>query len=176
LSEQAAVDGPVRPVVAPAEAVVPLRRVRAVSEELELGGWVSRVVWGGMFVVAVATVITAGFLHPDPAGHGTHTQLGLPPCGFLVMTGYPCPGCGLTTCFSSMAHFDPIAAAYANPFGVMLFLVTLISIPISAFSLWRGYAVISVLDRLRADRWAMLLAICSVSVWSVRVLTMFLSR
>ena len=165
----------VRPVVPPA-GVMPRPRRAVVSDELEEGTWVSRLVWGILLLVAAATVLTAGILTPNPVGHGTHTQLGLPPCGFLVLTGYPCPGCGLTTCFSFMAHFDPIHAAYANPFGVMLFLVTLISIPISALSLWRGYAVIAVLDRLRADRWAMLLAICSVSVWAVRVVTLYVTH
>jgi hypothetical protein len=134
------------------------------------------VVWTVLLVVATAVVVTAALLTPNPAGHGTHTQLGLPPCGFIVLTGYPCPGCGLTTCFSAMAHFDPIAAAAANPFGVMLFLVTLVSIPISAISLVRGYAVIPMLDRLRADKWALLLAICSVSVWAVRMVTLLIHR
>jgi hypothetical protein len=173
-----AIPSPVRPVVAPSGNPVKAWQRQASyrdSEEIERGTWVSRVTWGIMLVIAVATVITAGILTPDPAGHGTHTQLGLPPCGFLVITGYPCPGCGLTTCFSAMAHFDPITAAMANPFGVMLFLVTLASIPISALGLWRGWGVISVLDRLRADRWALLLATCSVMVWLIRIVTIYVT-
>jgi hypothetical protein len=93
-----------------------------------------------------------------------------------VITGYPCPGCGLTTCFSYMAHFDPIHAAFANPFGVMLFLVTLAMIPIATVSAWRNYAVIAVFDRLRADKWALLLACCSIGVWVIRVVTLYFTN
>ena len=31
---------------------------------------------------------------------GTHQQLGLPPCNFVTLTGYPCPACGMTTSFA----------------------------------------------------------------------------
>ena len=143
---------------------------------MERGTWVSRAIWIGMAAAAITVVALAAFLTPNPAGHGTHTQLGLPPCGFLVITGFPCPGCGLTTCFSYMAHFDPIGAAFANPFGVMLFLVTVAMIPISLVSAWRGWAVIAVLDRIRADKWALLLACCSIGVWVIRVITIYVTH
>ena len=67
-------------------------------------------------------LITAATLTPSGAGHGTHTQLGLPPCGFLVYTGYPCPGCGLTTSFSHMIRLEVFGAIHANPFGILLVL------------------------------------------------------
>jgi len=33
----------------------------------------------------------------DARGHGTHQQLGLPPCTFYVIFQRPCPACGMTT-------------------------------------------------------------------------------
>jgi hypothetical protein len=69
----------------------------------------------------VAVLAVSGWLHPSGAGHGTHRALGLPACGFLAQTGYPCPSCGMTTAFADMAHARPVDAFFAQPFGVMLF-------------------------------------------------------
>lgn len=134
----------------------------------------SRLGWLLFFVPALAVLVTAALLTPNPEGHGTHTQLGLPPCGFYVITGMPCPGCGLTTSFAFMMHFDPVGAAMANPFGVMLFLTTATVVPIALIGLIRGLPVIETLDRLQADKWAILLAVCSLTVWIVRVATILL--
>jgi hypothetical protein len=38
-------------------------------------------------------------------------------CGFRQMTGYPCPGCGLTRVADHFAHFHFKAALLANPLG-----------------------------------------------------------
>ena len=72
-----------------------------------------------------AVLATAISLSPDPRGFGTHRQLGLGTCTVMRLTGYPCPMCGMTTCFTHMAHLDPLGALLAQPFGVVLFLVTL---------------------------------------------------
>jgi len=68
-----------------------------------------------------SALMLAGMLVPDARGQGTHRRLGLPPCSFLVRTGYPCPSCGLTTSMANMAHARPLAAWRANPFGVLVF-------------------------------------------------------
>ncbi len=130
----------------------------------------SRVAWAIFFSVATAVVVTAATLTPSPLGHGTHTQLGLPPCGFLSFTGVPCPGCGLTTAFANMVRLDVVSAARANPFGVPLFLVTLFSIPVSALGLARGWGVLDTLDRFRFERVAILLSLCSIVSWGMRLL------
>jgi hypothetical protein len=38
-------------------------------------------------------------------------------CGFRQMTGYPCPGCGLTRVADHFTHFHFKAAFMANPLG-----------------------------------------------------------
>ena len=38
-------------------------------------------------------------------------------CGFRQMTGYPCPGCGLTRVADNFAHLHFKAALLANPLG-----------------------------------------------------------
>ena len=60
---------------------------------------------GGALVLSCGTVlVVAALLTPRASGQGTHQQLGLPACSFLVQTGYPCPSCGLTTSVVAMAH------------------------------------------------------------------------
>ncbi|MEM9069115.1 MAG: DUF2752 domain-containing protein [Myxococcota bacterium] len=129
----------------------------------------SRIGWFFLFAVPLAVMITAASLTPNPVGHGTHTQLGLPPCGFLVVTGLPCPGCGLTTSFTHMIRLEVVDAARANPFGVALFLVSFFTIPIAAMGFLRGLPVLETLDRFRFERVAVMLAGCSVIVWLIRI-------
>ena len=129
----------------------------------------SRMTWLVLFTLPAAVMITALMLTPDPAGHGTHTQLGLPPCGFLIVSGYPCPGCGLTTSFAHMIRLEIVGAALANPFGILLFLVSFAMIPLAALGFIRGWPVVDTLDRLHFEKWAVLLAATSVLTWVVRI-------
>ena len=133
------------------------------------GNWVSLVTWAILFAGPLAVLITAAMLTPSSAGHGTHTQLGLPPCGFLVYTGYPCPGCGLTTSFSNMIRFQVGGAFHANPFGILLFLCTAAMVPLSLFGMVRRTPVVDTLDRLHAEKIAIGLSIVSITVWVIRV-------
>jgi hypothetical protein len=65
----------------------------------------------------------------EPLTQGTHLQLGLPPCNFLVMSGFPCPSCGMTTSFSLLMHGDLVASWQANSAGMVLALLGVVSIP-----------------------------------------------
>jgi len=129
----------------------------------------SRVVWAVLFAVPTAVVVTAAMLTPSPAGHGTHTQLGLPPCGFLVFSGYPCPGCGLTTAFAHMVRLEVGGAWQANPFGIALFLCTFAFIPLAAVGFVRGWPVVATLDRIHAEKFAIALSLLSLTAWVARV-------
>lgn len=89
-----------------------------------------------LIVVAVALAFLLAipaFLTPDASGLGTHRQLGLPPCTWVLLTGYRCPTCGMTTSWAWMARGDLKEALTANPAGVLLFFQTAISVP---FLLW----------------------------------------
>jgi Protein of unknown function (DUF2752) len=82
-------------------------------------GWLSR----GLLVVAA--LLLAGVLGlsrvltPDPRGYGTHTQLGLRPCTFAVMTGRLCPTCGMTTAYSWFMRGRIDRSWRANPAGCL---------------------------------------------------------
>lgn len=78
-------------------------------------------VWSGFMAAgALAPLAVGATLSPDPAGHGTHTQLGLPPCGWVVAYGKPCPTCGMTTAFTHAAHGRLDLALVAQPAGTVL--------------------------------------------------------
>jgi len=76
-----------------------------------------------------ATLAVAGRLTPDPRGFGTHEQLGRPPCAILILTGRPCPTCGMTTAFAWFARREPARSWGANPTGLLLATATVPMIP-----------------------------------------------
>lgn len=131
----------------------------------------SRFIWAVLFAIPTAVVVTAAMLTPSSEGHGTHTQLGLPPCGFLVFSGYPCPGCGLTTAFAHMVRLQIVGAWHANPFGIALFTCTAAFIPLAAIGFVRGWPVVATLDRIHAEKFAIGLSLLSMTAWVVRVAT-----
>src|SRR5215213_9507823 len=67
-----------------------------------------------------AVLAVACWLEPDPRGFGTHTQLGLAPCAFSIMTGQRCPACGMTTAFAWFVRGRLDRSWRANPAGSLL--------------------------------------------------------
>jgi len=90
-------------------------------------------------------IIVAAWLAPKSAGYGTHKELGLPPCGFLAQTGYPCPSCGMTTAFAAMAHGHPVDSFLAQPCGMLLFLFVVVLAVVGFGELTTGRDVIQYL-------------------------------
>jgi Protein of unknown function (DUF2752) len=50
------------------------------------------------------------------------------PCIWRSITGYPCPGCGLTRSLASMSHLDIVSAVRFNPSGLLIVLVALVAV------------------------------------------------
>lgn len=80
---------------------------------------------------------TAALLTPDSRGHGTHEQLGLPPCTFATLAGRRCPACGMTTAWSHLTHGNVFAAVRTHASGTALGILTVL---LSGCSL--AYAVV----------------------------------
>jgi hypothetical protein len=78
-----------------------------------------------LFAALPVILALAGIINPSNSGLGTHTGLGLPPCGFYSIFHKPCPSCGMTTSFSLLMHGRFLEAIIAQPAGVFLFLTTL---------------------------------------------------
>lgn len=129
----------------------------------------NRLAWWTFTGGCALVLVIAAFLEPDVRGHGTHVQLGLPPCGFLSLTGAPCPGCGLTTAFAHAIRGDFALAASANPFGLLLFFVVCASVPLGVFAGARRWPMSRVLARPAIGRLGLVVAVSGVLVWAARV-------
>ena len=73
-----------------------------------------------MSAACAAPLVTAAQLVPDPSGAGTHLQLGGAPCTVVLITGRPCPTCGMTTAFAHAVRGRLISAFHAQPMGLLL--------------------------------------------------------
>lgn len=83
----------------------------------------------------------AAWLSPSAAGHGTHQQLGLPPCQWVVSAGMPCPSCGMTTSFAHAADGNLLGALRAQPAGAVLAVGTAFAFVIGVWTLATGSAI-----------------------------------
>lgn len=127
-----------------------------------------------LWVAASAIVLWGSTaIEPDARGFGSHTQLGLPPCGFLTLTGLRCPGCGLTTAFAHGIRGEWALAASANPLGLALFVAVCAGIPLATLAAVRGWSVDDVIDRFALNRWALAVVGCALVVWAVRLAEAF---
>jgi hypothetical protein len=108
----------------------------------ELGRWVRGMLLATA-VVLVGVFGTAAYIHPygddgQPKRMATHTQLGLPECNMVALTGKPCPACGMTTSFSLLMHADPANSLKANWVGTLLAVAWLAYIPWAVVGAFRG--------------------------------------
>ena len=131
-----------------------------------------RLLWTMVAALALAVLTTARLLTPSPTGVGTHVALGLPACGFLQWSGLPCPGCGLTTAFALLARGELTWAIAANPMGLPLFAVTAALVPFAITRAYRGTTFLRELERLRADRAALLLVLALLTTWALRLIAL----
>ena len=96
-----------------------------------------------VLVLSLAAVLVGLKLTPDPRGYGTHEQLGSAPCGFLLVTGYPCPTCGMTTAFCHAVRGRWLAAVRVQPAGFVFALATALAGILGACALlvgrWPGW-------------------------------------
>ena len=80
----------------------------------------------------------AVWLKPDTSGRGTHRQLGLPPCTFVMLFNQPCPSCGMTTSWAHVVRGQIVSALRANVGGTLLAVLALVAVPWSLISAGRG--------------------------------------
>jgi len=97
----------------------------------------------GLLTGIVAVFCIAFWLNPygddgKPLRMGTHEQLGFPPCNFVILTGKPCPSCGMTTSFALFVRGDLVNSKQANPVGMLLAGFLILLIPWGLASLWKG--------------------------------------
>lgn len=116
---------------------LPTHRVREPS-------WSARLIALIVFAPTLAVLLTASSLTANDAGMGTHTQLGLAPCGFKAATGLPCATCGMTTSFTHAAHGHLLTSLVTQPAGMVLAVLTAMVVLLSGWSLATGMSLVPV--------------------------------
>lgn len=93
-------------------------------------------------------------------------------CTFLRVTGIPCPGCGLTRSFISLAHGHLRDAWHFNPAGMLFFAVVAFQIP---YRTWQILRIRQGREEFRFtsfDHWTLVALIGLLLVqWLITVLT-----
>lgn len=80
----------------------------------------SRLMALAVLAALLAPLVVAGRLEPDDHGVGTHRQLGMSDCALLVLTGVPCPTCGMTTACALAVRGRWAASWRTQPAGCLL--------------------------------------------------------
>ena len=89
-----------------------------------------------------------------------------PLCPFRLLTGLPCPGCGLTHAFCNISHGHFRMAWQANPFGFVFYALAMV------FVVWpwlrvRFPEIEGVIRRTRVLVWAPALLMAGMWVYDV---------
>ena len=122
-------------------------------------------------LIALSVLVTAAMLAPDPQGHSTHHQLGLPPCAWAVWFDKPCPTCGMTTSFSHAAQGSWLSSITTQPFGALLVVLTCVFFWGATHQALTGSRIGSVAQRaFRPPVFVSLLALAAIA-WGYKVAT-----
>lgn len=90
-------------------------------------------------------------------------------CPLKALTGWPCPGCGLTRALVLCAHGDWQGAFNYHPLGAVFYFTLWIALALGVFSLLRKHTAASLLELLpqRGILFACVAAL--VGVWLIRL-------
>lgn len=119
---------------------------------------------------AAAILGLAAWLEPSPTGLGTHSRLGMPPCGWIAMVDVPCPSCGMTTAFAHAADGDLVAAVRAQPMGALLAMAVAMALVVGAYTAVTGSRVAVLFTRLWGRRAAWALGLGLGGAWVYKIL------
>ena len=122
-----------------------------------------------ILVVATSLLVVAGHLDPSARGVGTHLQLGLPACGFLVKTTVPCATCGMTTAFALAAEGELVAAMITQPMGAALAVTAAASALVSAYALVAGLSLAPLVNALWQPRPVLVAAGFAMASWVYKI-------
>jgi hypothetical protein len=128
-------------------------------------------VYAALVALACLTLLAVGAgLAPDSDGHGTHTQLGLPPCAFAAVLGKPCATCGMTTAVSAAATGNLTKALAVQPFGAGLAIAAASGFWISLYSAATGSRVWKAAAPLLRTRPMLIIAGLLLASWVYKII------
>ncbi|MGJ8635764.1 MAG: DUF2752 domain-containing protein [Phycisphaerales bacterium] len=128
----------------------------------------------GAAILALATLSVlslAAYLTPNPAGHATHTQLGMPKCTWVVWFDKPCPTCGMTTSFSHAGEAQWSTAILTQPMGAFLALLTTMIFWAATHQAVTGSRIGSVAQAFIRPKVIIILFLLALGAWIYKINT-----
>ena len=122
-------------------------------------------------VGALALLVLAMLLAPSEDGHGTHTRMGLPACGWVVAFDTPCPTCGMTTSYAHAVRGDLVTAAKTQPMGTLLAILTAATAVGGLHAALTGCRLDRLTDRILSGRTLWLAAALAAAAWVYKIIT-----
>lgn len=129
--------------------------------------------WGAVAtgLVLLAVLAMGAWLSPRAEGHATHTQLGLPECGWVARFNKPCPTCGMTTAFALAAHGRFVEACRVQPFAAAAALASAIGFWAAAHVALTGSRLGSLFAGSLTPRVLWVMAATAASAWAYKLFT-----
>jgi len=124
----------------------------------------------GVSIASIALLSLAFLLTPTADGIGTHTQLGLPVCGWILAADLPCPTCGMTTAWSHTVRGELPSAFMAQPMGMLLAIVAIL-IAIGGFiTAITGYSFNAFLYIYTPSKILIIVGALTLASWGFKIL------
>ncbi len=116
-------------------------------------------------------MLAASVCLPLPEAGGQVASL--PPlCPFYLLTGLPCPGCGLTRCFICLGHGRFFESLHWNPLGWLLFGLCLVLWLRAGLFVARGITFWTLPTRTQSRlSWSLAALLFSVGIFRIGWLT-----
>lgn len=111
-----------------------------------------RILAGLTAIACLAVLGLAAWLKPATSGFGTHEQLAMRPCTWVLLFDRPCPTCGMTTAFAHAARFDLVSSARAQPAGAILALGAAVGVWVAGHTALTGSGAVRLCLRRAGTR------------------------
>lgn len=131
-------------------------------------GWLPRIGALGLALACASPLAMAAVLTPSTEGMGTHTQMGLPECGFVIATGYPCATCGCTTAFAHAADGSLLTSFMTQPFGALLALALAMMTLIAGWSAISGMKLAPLGQMMATRRFVLTWIVLLLGAWAYK--------
>jgi len=126
--------------------------------------------WSALiFLGCAALLLRAATLEPAVQGIGTHRQMGLPACSWIVERRGPCGTCGMTTAFSLAAHGRLVDAFVTQPAAALLALWVAMTAWVSGYTMVTGCTAVRRLRVLARPATFALGAALFMAAWAYKI-------
>lgn len=157
-------------LLGPAGSLPSLVLASTLTPSIAHGHRTTRRAIAALVAVGAGTVLgIAAWLEPSGDGLGTHTQLGVPACGWVSGMGLPCPTCGMTTAFAHAADGNLLESLQCQPAGGILAIATAMALIGGLYVLFTAQTVAPLLRPVGrpAFWWGVGALILSAWLWKI---------